>query len=169
MRNSVVLPPHRHRLLLRPNCPITQELLHNRKHLFLHKYKHQFPASQASYSEHPLPSQQQQQQQPGRFSFAPQFPETSLVRDYYGSHEKQPAQRQECQQEYPGEQQAVYGVKSSLDQHLDSRQGYMGGGNKDIWSRRGLGGARVSIGAHTQLPVPVFAHVTNTLVMPIMP
>ncbi|KAG2076226.1 hypothetical protein BDR04DRAFT_752435 [Suillus decipiens] len=85
----------------------------------------QFPASQAPYSEHPLPSQQQQQ--PTRFSFGPQYPETGLVREYYGSQEKQPAQRQGYQQEYSGEQQAVYGVKSSVDQHVTSQQGYAGG------------------------------------------
>lgn len=87
----------------------------------------QFPASQASYSEHPLPSQQQQQQQLGRFSFGPQFPETGHVREYYGSQEKQPGQQQGYQQEYPGEQQAVYGAKSSIDQHLASQQRYAGG------------------------------------------
>lgn len=38
-RNSQALPPHQHRLLLHPNCPITRELLHSRNHLFLHKYK----------------------------------------------------------------------------------------------------------------------------------
>lgn len=85
----------------------------------------QFPASQASYSEHPPPSQQQQQ--PSRFSFGPQYPETGLVREYYGSQEKQPAQRQGYQQEYSGEQQAVYGVKTSVDQHVTSQQGYAGG------------------------------------------
>jgi hypothetical protein len=39
MRNSAVPPPRRHRLLLRPKCPITQELLHSRNHLSLYKYK----------------------------------------------------------------------------------------------------------------------------------
>lgn len=85
----------------------------------------QYPASQAPYSEHPLPSQQQQP--PGRFSFGPQYPETGHVREYYESQEKQPAHRQGYQQEYSGEQPTVYGVKSSIDQHLAPQQGYVGG------------------------------------------
>jgi hypothetical protein len=49
------------------------------------------------------------------------------VREYYESQEKQPAHRQGYQQEYSGEQPTVYGVKSSIDQHLAPQQGYVGG------------------------------------------
>ncbi|OJA13254.1 hypothetical protein AZE42_11181 [Rhizopogon vesiculosus] len=73
----------------------------------------QYPSSQAPYNE----------QQTSRFSFGPQYPETGIIGEYYGTQDKQVPQRQRYQQEYSEEQQEVYSVKP-MDQHLAQQQGY---------------------------------------------
>ncbi|KAG0694292.1 hypothetical protein DFH29DRAFT_329972 [Suillus ampliporus] len=112
----------------------------------------QYPSSQASYNEHPVPSQQQQQQQ-SRFSFGPQYPETGLAGEYYGTQEKQPLQRQGYPQEYPGEQQGMYGIKPSIDQHIAPQQGYaveQQGYMEQTWTRGNDGAYRTSYPVQSQ-------------------
>ena len=81
------------------------------------------------YTEHPLPPQQQQPQQPlTRFSFGPQYPEAGPIGEYYGPQEKQaqaPQRQGSYQQDYPGE----YSVKP-MD-HLVRQQGYVGVGVRE--------------------------------------